>query len=91
LNDLRDNRNSHRAINYYDNSVKSYYARKLYFSGAKSQQRKECVLQSILWLNDYFLLDIVNTQPNGRVYTLFDNEMISDLLIKDKATYKIAY
>lgn len=91
LSDLQNNHNPHKTINYNDNSVKSYYTRKLYFSDAKLRHQKICTLQNALWMNDYFLLDIVNTQADGKVYISFDNEMISDLLVKKKTLYKIVY
>lgn len=100
ITNLNKNKNPFdSAKTYYKEEIlKKYYSKKLYFSpklpvnipGKKRVHSGIIALNDYLLINDFIMLDIINTNMNKRsVYSTFDIQLLSPILVFNGVTYKV--
>ncbi len=89
--DLTSNYNPYDStVYFYRNEViKKYYARNLYFEKSRLNPKKTVRLKNYLLINEYILLDLVNSNSVRPIYTTFEVELLKGLLNKTGVVYKV--
>jgi hypothetical protein len=90
LNELRDNNNPFFDENSYYGmeGIRTYYAKKI-FLGSPGTVDKAVDLHDYLLLNDYMLLDIIQTNPPGTLYGTFNIDLLAPLLQFNGTVYEL--
>lgn len=78
-------------ISYKGETLKKYYAKTLYFATVKEKKSKSFQIGDYLFMNDYILLDIINTSGKRKVFFTFNIDLFSSLLIQIGNVYEIKY
>lgn len=91
LKHLKNNYNPHDTSTtpYKGGIIKKYYAKQLYFENDSKQKSKPFNLSNFLFLNDYILLDIINTSRKKRVFFTFNIELLSTFLTQKENFYEL--
>lgn len=76
-------------ISYKGGTIKKYYAKQLYFENDIKQKSKPFDLSNFLFMNDYILLDIINTSRKKEVFFTFNIELLSTLLTQKENFYEL--
>ena len=90
---------AHLSKNYnpYDNApvyykgepLKKYYAKTLYFENSNKMKSKPFEVGNYLLMNDYILLDIINSSRQRKIFFTFDVDLLYRLLVKYKNVYQL--
>lgn len=82
LHELIINHNpySNDALYYKDEPVLTYYAKKLYFNKGANKPSGSFSLKNHLFMNEYMLLDIINTAAGKNIFFTFENDLLQNLL-----------
>lgn len=64
-------------------------ARNLYFEKSRLNPKKTVRLKNYLLINEYILLDLVNSNSVRPIYTTFEVELLKGLLNKTGVVYKV--
>lgn len=71
-----------------DGSQKEYYSKSLFFANAKGVKSKTIKLGNYLLLNDFMLLDILNTNLDRNVYFTFKNDFMGNTITPKGVVFK---
>jgi hypothetical protein len=91
LNHLKNNYNPYdtSAIPYKKGTIKKYYAKQLFFLNDNKHKSKLFELSDYIFLNDYILLDIINTSRKKKIFFTFNIESLSRLLTQVENIYEL--
>lgn len=91
LTHLRNNYNPYdtSAIPYKKGTIKKYYAKQLFFVNDNKHKSKLFELSDYIFLNDYILLDIINTSRKKKIFFTFNIESLSKLLTQVENIYEL--
>jgi hypothetical protein len=76
-------------ILYKDTPLRKYYSKRLFFETANKTRTKSFPIGGYLFMNDYILLDIINTSKNRKVFFTFYNELLAPLLTRKGNIYEL--
>ena len=74
---------------YKDEKLKKYYAKNLVFGGFRGNSSFE--VGNYLFMNDYILLDIINTQKKTKIFFTFQVDLLSKLLKQRGSIYELVF
>jgi hypothetical protein len=76
-------------VYYKGEPLKKYYAKTLYFENSNKKKSKSFEIGNYLLMNDYILLDIINTCRQRKIFFTFDVDLLYPLLVKYKNVYQL--
>jgi len=76
---------------YKDDVLKKYYAKTLYFERDKNKKGKPFSIGEYLFMNDYILLDIINTSRKRKIFFTYDIDLLSSLLTQNGNVYEFKH
>lgn len=76
---------------YKGETLKKYYAKSLYFETDKKKKSKSFQIGDYLFMNDYILLDIINTSRMRKVFFTYNIDLLSSLLTQTGNVYELKY
>ena len=79
------------SISYKDEKIRKYYSKDLFFEAENKMKSKIFHIGDCLFMNDYMLLDIINTSGKRKVFFTFNNELVSTLLKQNGNTYELEF
>jgi len=79
------------SIPYKDATIRKYYSKKIYFETENKKKTKLLQIGDYIFMNDYILLDIINTSRVKKVFFTFNNELITALLIQKGNIYELQF
>ncbi|MBL0334733.1 MAG: hypothetical protein IPP73_05290 [Chitinophagaceae bacterium] len=90
---LAVNHNPYDSLSYsYKNGViKKYYTRQLYFDSPDKKKSRPFWIGDALFMNDYLLLDIINSSGKRKLFFTFNNELLSPLLTQKGNLYELNF
>ena len=62
---------------------------KVLLQNRKTKATKIIELKHFLYMNDFVMFDIINTNPNRNIYFTFDSNLFIDLLKKQGVVFKL--
>lgn len=74
---------------YKNEPLRKYYSKRIFFTNGKSKQSKIITLKSYVLMNDYMMLDILNTQPTRNIFFTFYNDLLAKVLEQNGVVYKV--
>lgn len=91
LSHLENNYNPYdtTSIPYKEGIIKKYYAKKLFFKIENKRKTKHFHIGDYIFMNDYILLDIINTSRKRKIFFTFNNELVSTLLTQNGNLYEL--
>jgi hypothetical protein len=93
LRQLEKNHNTYDSSSntYKGETIKTYYAKNLYFELDKKKKSKSFQIGDYLLMNDYILLDIMSTSRTRNVFFTFKIDLLSSLLTQRGNVYELKY
>jgi hypothetical protein len=76
-------------ISYKDGTKIKYYSKQLYFQIDSKKKGKVFKIGDYLFLNDYILLDIINTAGKRKVFFTYEMELLSNLLTQKGNVFEL--
>lgn len=91
LQELQQRQNPYDTVRipYKSGFIRKYYARQLSLKLADGRQGPVMELGNYLFLNDYILLDIFQTNRSGKIFFTFPVELVSSLLVQKENIYAL--
>lgn len=77
------------AISYKDGTIIKYYSKQLYFQIDSKKKGIIFKIGDYLFLNDYILLDIINTAGKRKVFFTYEMELLSNLLTQKGNVFEL--
>lgn len=74
---------------YRNEALRKYYSKSIFFTNEKSTQSNTVKLNNYLLMNDYMIIDILNTDPSRNVFTTFYIDMLENFLEQAGSLYKV--
>jgi hypothetical protein len=94
LKDLVNNHNPYYKGNdeyYRGEIVKGYYSRNLFFTKYKNKKTAIFKINDYLMMNEFLLLDILNTSKKRKIYFTFRNDILSTILRQKGIVYEVEF
>ena len=76
-------------IDYRNEALRKYYSKSIFFTKDKSTQSKTVTLNNYLLMNDYMIIDILNTDPARNIFCTFYIDMLANVLEQNGILYKV--
>lgn len=91
LQDIKDQHNPYDSskIFYKDGTIRTFYAKKIYFQQDGTAKKAFLDLGNFVYMNDYILLDMIYSHPNRPIYTSFYLDFIAGFLRLEDKVYAI--
>lgn len=93
LSNLEKHYNPYATTSYSFNgeNLKTYYAKTLFFETGNKRKGKLFQIGDYLLMNEYILLDIINTSKTRKVFFTFEVDLLSSLLTLNGNIYELKY
>ena len=79
------------SFSYKDVTIKQYYTKHLFFNTPDKKKSGPFEIGNSMLMNDYLLLDIINSSGKRKVYFSFNIELVSALLIQKDNLYTLDF
>lgn len=91
LNDLTNSHNPYDTsyVYYKGEILKKYYSKNLFFRKDKIKKSAIININDYLYMNDYILLDIINTSTNRKIFFTFENRLVSPIAKQNGSVYEV--
>jgi hypothetical protein len=76
-------------LEYKDEKLKTYFSKKVILQNGKTKATKSIELRDFLYMNDFVMFDIINSNPYRNIYFTFNSNLFIDLLKKQGNVYKL--
>ncbi|MEO6819412.1 MAG: hypothetical protein ABI204_06765 [Ginsengibacter sp.] len=74
---------------YKNEALRKYYSKSIFFTNEKSTKSNTVKLNNYLLMNDYMIIDMLNTNPTRNVFSTFYIDMLDNFLEQAGNLYKL--
>ena len=74
---------------YMNEPLRKYYVKNIFFTTSGSKKSKIISLKNGLYMNDFIMLDIVNTNPKREVFFTSYNDLFGNVLKENGVVFKL--